>query len=109
MSLNKTWLIIPSQRSNPEEILHTYKRKGGRQAVANNDPTASTIQGDPVLDIDVKVGKNPGPNSAGPGVSSEGDPVVNAEQSNDCSLALDLAVVQNAESGDDFSTTELAR
>ena len=82
--------------------------QGGQQAVSNTEQNAVTGDGDPVPDIDVKMGKNPGGGSAGPGISSEGDPVVNAEQSIESPLTLDQAVDQNIESGDDFSTNEAA-
>jgi hypothetical protein len=48
----------------------------------------------------------PGGAGAGPGISSEGDPTVDADLSNDCSLEQNLEVDQNAESGDDLSTNE---
>jgi len=95
------------QQEGEQACTNQAQGQGGQQDVPNADPIASTIQGDPVPDVDVKIGK-PGTGSAGPGISSEGDPIVEAEQSNDCSLAQDLTVEQNAESGDDFSTTELA-
>jgi hypothetical protein len=61
---------------------------------------ADEIQGDPVPDIDVKIGKNPGGSGAGAGINSEGDPTVDAEQSNECSLALDQTVIQNGDTED---------
>ena len=82
--------------------------QGGQQAVSNTEQNAVTGEGDPVPDIDVKMGKNPGGGSAGPGISNEGDPTVNAEQSIESPLTLDQAVEQNIESGDDFSTNEAA-
>jgi hypothetical protein len=94
------------QQEGEQACTNQAQGQGGQQDVPNADPLASTIQGDPVPDIDVKIGKNPNRGSDGPGISSEGDPIVEAEQSNDCSLAQDLTVEQNAESGDDFSTTD---
>ena len=82
--------------------------QGGQQAVPNTEQNAVTGDGDPIPDIDVKMGKNPAGGSSGPGISSEGDPVVNAEQSIESPLTLDQAVEQNIESGDDFSTNEAA-
>jgi hypothetical protein len=82
--------------------------QGGQQAVHNIEQNAAgdELQSDPIPDIDVKMGKNPGGAGAGPGISSEGDPTVDAYLSNDCSLEQNLAPEQNAESGDDFSTNE---
>ena len=84
--------------------------QGGQQSIPNTEQNAAgdQLQSDPIPDIDVKMGKNPGGGSAGPGISSEGDPVVNAEQSIESPLTLDQAVDQNIESGDDFSTNEAA-
>ena len=82
--------------------------QGVQQSIPNTEQNAVTGDGDPVPDVDVKIGKNPGGGSAGPGISSEGDPVVNAEQSIESPLTLDQAVDQNIESGDDFSTNEAA-
>jgi len=74
--------------------------------LSEQNAAGDELQSDPIPDIDVKMGKNPGGAGAGPGISSEGDQTVDADLSNDCSLAQDLAVEQNAESGDDFSTNE---
>jgi hypothetical protein len=82
--------------------------QGGQQAVSNTEQNAVTGDGDPVPDIDVKMGKNPGGAGAGAGISSEGDPIVEAEQSIESPLTLDQAIDQNIESGDDFSTNEAA-
>ena len=84
--------------------------QGGQQAVANNDLTSTgdQVQGDPVPDIDVKMGRNPGGSGAGAGVSSEGDPTVDAEQSNACSMEQNITAEQNHETGDDLSTNEWA-
>src|SRR5215208_8192978 len=81
--------------------------QGGQQAVPNIEQnTAGGDRSDPIPGVDVKLGKNPGGSGAGAGVSSEGDPTVNADLSNDCSLEQNLEADQNAESGDDSSTNE---
>jgi hypothetical protein len=49
--------------------------------------------------------RNPGGAGAGAGISSDGDPTVNAEQSNACSIAMEQTVEQNGET-EDFSTNE---
>jgi hypothetical protein len=79
--------------------------QGGQQAVPNLEQTTITERGDPVPDIDVKMGRNPGGSAAGAGVSSEGDPTVDATQSNDCSLTMEQTVEQNGDT-EDFSTNE---
>src|SRR5215217_1857324 len=81
--------------------------QGAQQSVPNTEQNtaADEIQGDPVPDIDVKIGKNPGGSGAGAGINSEGDPTVDAEQSNECSLALDQTVIQNGDT-EDSSTNE---
>jgi hypothetical protein len=79
--------------------------QGGQQAIPNTEQNAVTGEGDPVPDIDYRLG-------VAAEATSEGDPVpgvpdtFNAEQSNDCSLEQNLSPEQNAESGDDFSTNE---
>ena len=79
--------------------------QGGQQSVPNADQDTITERGDPVPDIDVKMGRNPGGSAAGAGVFSEGDPTVNAEQSNDCSLTMEQTVEQNGDT-EDFSINE---
>ena len=79
--------------------------QGGQQVVPNSDQETITERGDPVPDIDVKMGRNPGGAGAGAGIFSEGDPTVNAEQSNDCSLTMEQTVEQNGDT-EDFSTNE---
>jgi hypothetical protein len=83
--------------------------QGGQQAVPNieQNTVSDSIQseGDPVPDIDVKMGRNPGGAGAGAGVSSEGDPTVDAAPSIDCSITQDLTVEQNGDT-EDFSTNE---
>ena len=74
--------------------------------LSEQNAAGDELQSDPIPDIDVKMGKNPGGSGAGPGISSEGDPTVNADLSNECSLEQNLTVDQNAESGDDLSTNE---
>src|SRR5215212_11705842 len=47
--------------------------QGVQQSIPNTEQNAVTGDGDPVPVVDVKIGKNPGGGSAGPGISSEGD------------------------------------
>jgi hypothetical protein len=83
--------------------------QGGQQAVPNieQNTVGDSIQSesDPIPGLDVKLGRNPGGSGAGDGISSEGDPTVNAEQSNECSLAMEQTVEQNGDT-EDFSTNE---
>jgi hypothetical protein len=83
--------------------------QGGQQAVPNTEQNTvsdrSQSEGDPVPDIDVKMGRNPGGAGAGAGVNTEGDPTVDATPSIDCSIAQDLTVEQNGDT-DDSSTNE---
>src|SRR5215217_7461836 len=89
------------QQDGDVACINQAQGQGGQQAVPNTEQNAAgdELQSDPIPDIDVKMGKNPGGGSAGPGISSEGDPVVNAEQSIESPLTLDQAVDQNIESG----------
>ena len=98
-----------AQQDGDVSCINQAQGQGGQQAVPNTDQNAAggdQLQSDPIPDIDVKMGKNPGGSGAGPGISSEGDPTVNADLSNDCSLEQNLEATQNAESGDDSSTNE---
>ena len=80
--------------------------QGGQQSVPNTEQTTTTgDRSDPIPDIDVKMGKNPGGSGAGAGINSEGDPTVNAEQSNNCSPSLDQTVIQSGDTSD-FSTNQ---
>jgi len=96
------------QQDGDVACINQAQGQGGQQAVPNTEQNAAgdELQSDPIPDIDVKMGKNPGGSGAGPGISSEGDPTVNADLSNECSLEQNLTVDQNAESGDDLSTNE---
>jgi hypothetical protein len=80
--------------------------QGGQQAVPNADQETTSDRSDPIPGVDVKLGRNPGGSGAGAGVSSEGDPTVDAEQSNACALEQNLTPEQNADTGDDLSTNE---
>jgi hypothetical protein len=108
-SINTTRSNIKSspiaQQNADQSCTNQALGQGGQQAVPNPEQTTITERGDPVPDIDVKVGKNPGGSGAGAGVSSEGDPTVDAEQSNECSIAMEQTVEQNGDT-EDFSTNE---
>jgi hypothetical protein len=81
--------------------------QGGQQAVPNTEQnTAGGDRSDPIPGLDVKLGKNPGGSGAGSGISSEDDPTVDADLSNECALTQNLEANQNPESGDDSSTNE---
>jgi len=101
----KTAPII--QQDGDVACINQAQGQGGQQAVPNTEQNAAGgDRSDPIPGVDVKLGKNPGGSGAGAGVSSEGDPTVNADLSNDCSLEQNLEADQNAESGDDSSTNE---
>ncbi|HZB00431.1 MAG TPA: hypothetical protein VE308_05365 [Nitrososphaera sp.] len=108
-SINTTRSNIKSssiaQQNADQVCTNQAQGQGGQQAVPNPEQTTIAERGDPVPDIDVKVGKNPGGSAAGAGISSEGDPTVDAEQSNECSIAMEQTVEQNGDT-EDFSTNE---
>ena len=93
------------QQNADQSCINQAQGQGGQQAVPNLEQTTITERGDPVPDIDVKMGRNPGGAAAGAGIVSEGDPTVNAEQSNECSIAMEQTVEQNGDT-EDFSTNE---
>ena len=93
------------QQEGDQSCINQAQGQGGQQAVPNPDQETITERGDPIPDIDVKMGKNPGGSGAGAGISSEGDPTVDAEQSNECSMAMEQTVEQNGDT-EDFSTNE---
>jgi hypothetical protein len=97
-----------AQQEGEQGPTNQAQGQGVQQAVPNTEQVAVTGEGDPVPDIDVKVGTNLPAGSAAPVISNEGDLTVNAEQSIESPLTQDQAVDQNIESGDDFSTNEAA-
>jgi hypothetical protein len=86
------------QQEADQSCTNQAQGQGGQQAVPNPEQTTITERGDPVPDMDVSHGR-PG------GIASEGDPTVNAEQSNECSIAMEQTVEQNGDT-EDFSTNE---
>jgi hypothetical protein len=95
------------QQDGDVSCINQAQGQGGQQAVPNTEQnTAGGDRSDPIPGLDVKLGKNPGGSGAGAGISSEGDPTVDADLSNECSLEQNLTADQNAESGDDSSTNE---
>jgi hypothetical protein len=97
--------VAIGQQEADQSCINQAQGQSGQQAVPNPDQETIAERGDPVPDIDVKVGKNPGGSAAGAGISSEGDPTVDAEQSNECSMAMEQTVKENGDT-DDFSTNE---
>ena len=93
------------QQEADQSCINQAQGQGGQQAVPNPEQNTISERGDPVPDIDVKIGRNPGGAGAAPGINSEGDPTVNAEQSNECSIAMEQTVEQNGDT-EDFSTNE---
>jgi hypothetical protein len=93
------------QQEGDQSCINQAQGQGGQQAVPNPEQTTITERGDPVPDVDVKIGRNPGGSAEGAGISSEGDPTVDAEQSNECSIAMEQTVEQNGDT-EDFSTNE---
>jgi hypothetical protein len=108
-SINTTRSNIKSspiaQQNADQSCTNQAQGQGGQQAVPNIEQTTITERGDPVPGVDVKLGKNPGGLGTGAGISSEGDPTVDAEQSNECSIAMEQTVEQNGDT-EDFSTNE---
>ena len=98
-----------AQQNADQSCTNQAQGQGGQQAVPNieQNTVGDSIQseGDPVPGVDVKLGKNPGGLGAGAGISSEGDPTVDATQSNECSIAMEQTVEQNGDT-EDFSTNE---
>jgi hypothetical protein len=88
------------QQNGDVSCTNQAQGQGGQQAVPNTEQTTITERGDPVPDIDVKMGRNPGGAGAGAGISSEGDPTVDATQSNECSLTMEQTVEQNGDTED---------
>src|SRR5215212_11598312 len=93
-----------AQQDGDVACINQAQGQGGQQAVPNTEQNAAGgDRSDPIPGVDVKLGKNPGGSGAGAGVSSEGDPTVNAEQSVECSIAQEQTVENNGDT-EDFST-----
>jgi hypothetical protein len=94
------------QQEADQSCTNQAQGQGGQQAVPNIEQnTAGGERTDPIPGVDVKLGRNPGGAGAGAGISSEGDPTVDATQSNECSIAMEQTVEQNGDT-EDFSTNE---
>jgi hypothetical protein len=95
------------QQDADQSCINQAQGQGGQRAVPNieQNTAGDRSQGDPVHDIDAKMGRNPGGAGAGAGISSESGPTVNAMQSNVCSIAMEQTVEQNGDT-EDFSTNE---
>jgi len=94
-----------AQQEADQACTNQAQGQGGQQVVPNTEQTTTAERGDPVPGVDVKLGRNPGGAGAGAGISSEGDPTVDATQSNECSIVMEQTVDQTADTVD-FSTNE---
>jgi len=89
-----------AQQDGDVSCTNQAQGQGAQQDVPNTEQTTITDEGDPIPSIDVGVGKNPGGSGEGAGVNSEGDPTVDATQSNECALTLSQTVEQNGDTED---------
>jgi len=85
------------QQNADQSCINQAQGQGGQQAVPNTEQTTTADRADPIPGLEVRL--------AEAGISSEGDPTVNAEQSNECSIAMEQTVEQNGDT-EDFSTNE---
>ena len=87
------------QQGAEQACTNQAQGQGGQQSIPNTEQNAAgeELQSDPTPGLEFLTSVE--------GISSEGDLAVDAEQSNECSLALDQTVEQNGDTDDSSTNT----